>query len=190
MIELIVCLSCGFFVASTVIFLIDKKRREKNKIPNDMTDLDHYWEIILKGTKHLNSIMRLFGKSKEGKIAKFKEKQSMINGKELKKLLKIFKENRDEIENRTGKRPEIDDMTKLFMQKILNVWLSEGKDIDDERFWNAVDYNKQFDYPVEYYERWCMPSREFLEYVKNDLKGIKADLNGFLEIYYPMIKAS
>ena len=41
----------------------------------------------------------------------------------------------------------------MFMQKILNVWLSEGKDIDDEKFWGAVDYNKQFDYPVEYYER-------------------------------------
>ncbi len=98
--------------------------------------------------------MRLFGKSKEErKMAEFKEKQSVRNGKELKKLLKIFKENRDEIEKRTGKRPEIDDTTKLFMQKILNVWLSEGKDIDDEKFWNAVDYNKQFDHPVEYYER-------------------------------------
>ena len=98
--------------------------------------------------------MRLFGKSKEErKMAEFKEKQSIRNGKELKKLLKIFKENRDEIEKRTGKRPEIDDTTKLFMQKILNVWLSEGKDIDDEKFWSAVDYNKQFDYPVEYYER-------------------------------------
>ena len=31
--------------------------------------------------------------------------------------------------------------------------MSEGKDIDDEKFWNAVDHNKQFDYPVEYYER-------------------------------------
>ena len=98
--------------------------------------------------------MRLFGKSKEErKMAEFKEKQSIRNGKELKKLLKIFKENRDQIEKRTGKRPEIDDTTKLFMQKILNVWLSEGKDIDDEKFWGAVDYNKQFDYPVEYYER-------------------------------------
>ena len=98
--------------------------------------------------------MGLFGKSKEErKIAEFKEKQSIRNGKELKKLLKIFKENRDEIEKRTGKRPEIDDTTKLFMQKILNVWLSEGKDINDEKFWGAVDYNKQFDYPVEYYER-------------------------------------
>ena len=97
--------------------------------------------------------MRLFGKSKERKIVEFKEKQSIRNGKELKKLLKIFKENRDQIEKRTGKRPEIDDTTKLFMQKILNVWLSEGKDIDDEKFWNAVDHHKQFDYPVEYYER-------------------------------------
>ena len=97
--------------------------------------------------------MGLFGKSKERKIAELKEKQSMLNGKELKKLLKLFKENRDEIEKRTGKRPDIDDTTKLFMQKILNVWLSEGKDIDDEKFWNAVDDNKQFDYPVEYYER-------------------------------------
>jgi len=94
--------------------------------------------------------MGLFGKSKEQKIAEFKEKQSMLNGKQLKKLLTMFKENRDEIEKRTGKRPDIDDTTKLFMQKILK---SEGKDIDDEKFWNAVDYNKQFDYPVEYYER-------------------------------------
>ena len=97
--------------------------------------------------------MRLFGKSKEEKIIKFKEKQSLRNGKDLKKLLKIFKQNRDEIEKRTGVRPAIDDTTKLFMQKVLNVWLSEGRDIDDEKFWHAVDYNKQFDYPVEYYER-------------------------------------
>jgi len=97
--------------------------------------------------------MGFFGKSKAEKIDELKKKQSMLNGKELKKLLKMFKENRDEIEKRTGKRPDIDDSTKLFMQKVLNVWLSEGKDIDDEKFWNAVDYNKQFDYPVEYYER-------------------------------------
>ena len=97
--------------------------------------------------------MGLFGKSKAEKIAELKEKQSMLNGRELKKILKMFKENRDEIEKRAGKRPDIDDTTKLFMQKILNAWLSEGKDIDDEKFWNAVDYNKQFDYPVEYYER-------------------------------------
>ena len=92
--------------------------------------------------------MGLFGKSKKQKIAEFKEKQSMLNGRELKKLLKMFKENRDEIEKCTGKRPDIDDTTKLYMQKVLNVWLSEGKDIDDEKFWNAVDYIKQFDYPV------------------------------------------
>ena len=97
--------------------------------------------------------MGLFGKSKEEKIAEMKMKQSMKNGKELKKLLKIFKEDRDKIEQQTGKRPEIDDTTKMFMQKVLNVWMSEGREIDDEKFWNAVDYNKQFDYPVEYYER-------------------------------------
>ena len=72
---------------------------------------------------------------------------------ELKKLLKIFKEDRDKIEKQTGKSPEIDDTTKMFMQKVLNVWMSEGRNIDDEKFWNEVDYNKQFDYPVEYYER-------------------------------------
>ena len=97
--------------------------------------------------------MGLFRRSKEEKLAKLKEKQSIRNGQDLKKLLKVFKENRDQIEKRTGKRPDIDDTTKLFMQKVLNVWISEGKDIDDEKFWHAVDYNKQFDYPVEYYER-------------------------------------
>jgi hypothetical protein len=97
--------------------------------------------------------MGLFGKSKAEKMAELKEKQSMLNGRELKKLLTMFKENRDEIEKRTSKRPDIDDTTKLYMQKVLNVWLSEGKDIDDEKFWNTVDHNKQFDYPVEYYER-------------------------------------
>ena len=97
--------------------------------------------------------MGLFGKSKEEKIAELKNKQSLKNGKELKKLLKIFKEDRDKIEKQTGKRPEIDDTTKMFMQKVLNVWMSEGREIDDEKFWNAVDYNRQFDYPVEYYER-------------------------------------
>ena len=97
--------------------------------------------------------MGLFRRSKEEKLAKLKEKQSIRNGQDLKKLLKVFKENRDEIVKRTGKRPDIDDTTKLFMQKVLNVWISEGKDIDDEKFWHAVDYNKQFDYPVEYYER-------------------------------------
>ena len=108
--------------------------------------------IILKEV-NFNLIMGLFGKSKDEKIVKLKEKQSIRNGKELKKLLKIFKEDRDKIEKRTGKRPDIDDTSRLFMQKVLNVWLSEGRDIDDEKFWHAVDYNKQFDHPVEYYER-------------------------------------
>ena len=97
--------------------------------------------------------MGFFSKYKEKKIAEWKEKQSMMNGKELKKLLTVMKKDRDKTERQTGKRPEIDDATRLFMQKVLNVWISEGKDIDDEKFWNAVDYNKQFDYPVEYYER-------------------------------------
>ena len=60
--------------------------------------------------------MGLFGKSKAEKMTELKEKQSMLNGKELKKLLKLFKEIRDEIEKRAGKRPDIDDSTKLFMQ--------------------------------------------------------------------------
>ena len=90
--------------------------------------------------------MRFLGKSKEEKMAE-------RNGKDLKQVLKSLKEQRDQIELSTGKRPEIDDTTKLFMQKVLNVWISEGRDIDDEKFWNAVDYNTQFDNPVEYYER-------------------------------------
>jgi hypothetical protein len=97
--------------------------------------------------------MRFFGKSEEEKLAEMQAKQSLSNGKSLKQVLKTLKKNRDQIERSTGKRPEIDDTTKLFMQKVLNVWLSEGRDIDDEKFWEAVDYNKQFDYPVEYYER-------------------------------------
>ena len=97
--------------------------------------------------------MGFFTKLREKKIAQFKEKQSMSNGKELKKILTASKEDRDEIEKRTGKRPDIDDTTTMFMQKVLNVWISKGKDIDDEKFWNAVDYNKQFDFPEEYYER-------------------------------------
>jgi hypothetical protein len=38
------------------------------------------------------------------------------------------------------------------MQKILNVWISEGKEIDEEIFWIEVDYNRQFSHSVEYYE--------------------------------------
>ena len=79
-------------------------------------------------------------------------KAAQINGKHLKGLLKKFKEERDRIEKETGTRPEIDDSTKLFMQKVLNVWISEGKKIDEEKFWREVDYNRQFDHPVEFYE--------------------------------------
>ena len=98
--------------------------------------------------------MRFFGKSEEEKLAEMQAKQALKNGKDLKQVLLALKENRDQIEQSTGKRPEIDDTTKLFMQKVLNVWISEGRNIDDEKFWDAVDYNKQFDYPVEYYERY------------------------------------
>jgi len=81
-----------------------------------------------------------------------REKASQINGKHLKGLIKKFKEERDRIENETGTRPQIDDTTQMFMQKILNVWISEGKEIDEEKFWIEVDYNRQFTHSVEYYE--------------------------------------
>jgi len=79
-------------------------------------------------------------------------KAAQINGKNLKVLLKKFKEERDRIEKDTGKRPQIDESTQLFMQKILNVWITEGKEIDEEKFWREVDYNRQFTHPVEYYK--------------------------------------
>ena len=81
-----------------------------------------------------------------------REKAANINGKNLKEILKKFKEERDQIENDTGVRPQIDNTTQMFMQKILNVWISEGKEIDEEKFWVEVDYNRQFSHPVEYYE--------------------------------------
>lgn len=81
-----------------------------------------------------------------------REKAAKINGKNLKELLKKFKEDRDRIEKETGIRPQIDDTTQMFMQKVLNVWISEGKIIDEEKFWNEVDFNRQFSHPVEYYE--------------------------------------
>jgi hypothetical protein len=95
-----------------------------------------------------------------GFLSKFKgnwqtskrEKAAQINGKNLKEILKKFKEERDKIEKETGNRPQIDDTTQMFMQKILNVWIAEGRKIDEEKFWNEVDYNKQFTHPVEYYE--------------------------------------
>jgi len=82
-----------------------------------------------------------------------REKASQINGKHLKELLKKFKEERDRIEKETGIRPQIDDTTQMFMQKILNVWITKGKEIDEEKFWIEVDYNRQFTHPVEYYEK-------------------------------------
>ena len=80
------------------------------------------------------------------------EKAAQVNGKNLKGLLKKFKEERDRVEKETGVRPQIDDTTQMFMQKILNVWISEGKEIDEEKFWNEVDYNRQFSHSIEYYE--------------------------------------
>ena len=82
-----------------------------------------------------------------------RNKSANINGKHLKKLLSKFKQERDRIENETGVRPQIDNTTQMFMQKILNVWISEGKEIDEEKFWIEVDYNRQFDHPVEFYQR-------------------------------------
>jgi len=81
-----------------------------------------------------------------------KEKTAQINGKHLKELLKKFKEERDKIEKETGVRPQIDETTQMFMRKILNVWIAEGKEIDEEKFWTEVDYNRQFTHPIEYYE--------------------------------------
>jgi len=49
------------------------------------------------------------------------EKAAQINGKNLKGLLKKFKEERDRIEKETGVRPQIDETTQLFMRKVLNV---------------------------------------------------------------------
>ena len=81
-----------------------------------------------------------------------RNKAAQINGKNLKKILKKFKEERDRIEKETGERPQIDNTTQMFMQKILNVWIEEGKEIDEERFWKEVDHNRQFTHTVEYYE--------------------------------------
>ena len=81
-----------------------------------------------------------------------REKAAQMNGKQLKDLLKKFKEERDRIEKETGKRPQIDQSTQMFMQKILNVWIDEGRNIDEKKFWIEVDYYRQFTHPVEFYE--------------------------------------
>jgi len=95
-----------------------------------------------------------------GFLSKFREdlkrakrdNAAQINGRNLKGLLKKFKEERDRTEKETGIRPQIDDTTQMFMQKILNAWISEGKEIDEEKFWREVDFNRQFTHPIEYYE--------------------------------------
>jgi len=81
-----------------------------------------------------------------------REKIAQMNGKHLKELLKKFKEERDRVEKETGSRPQIDQSTQIFMQKVLNSWIAEGRNIDEERFWREVDHNRQFTHPVEYYE--------------------------------------
>jgi len=81
-----------------------------------------------------------------------REKAAQMNGKQLKGLLKKFKEERDRIEKETGIRPQIDQRTQMFMQKVLNAWIDEGRFIDEEKFWREVDYNRQFTHTVEYYE--------------------------------------
>jgi hypothetical protein len=81
-----------------------------------------------------------------------REKAAKLNGKQLKVLLKKFKEERDRIEKETGVRPQIDQSTQMFMQKVLNTWIDEGRSIDEEKFWREVDHNRQFSHSVKYYE--------------------------------------
>jgi len=81
-----------------------------------------------------------------------REKAAQMNGKQLKEVLKKFKEERDRVETETGVRSQIDQSTQMFMQKILNMWIDEGRNIDEEKFWREVDHYRQFTHPVEYYE--------------------------------------
>ena len=96
--------------------------------------------------------MGFFSNFKKDLQSAKREKAAQINGKQLKELLKKFKEERDRIEKETGSRPQIDQSTQMFMQKVLNVWIDEGRNIDEEKFWNEVDHNRQFTHSVEYYE--------------------------------------
>ena len=96
--------------------------------------------------------MGFFSNFKKDLNAAKAKKASQINGKNLKELLKKFAEERDRIEKETGSRPQIDESTQLYMRKVLNVWLEQGKKIDEELFWREVDYNRQFSHPVQYYE--------------------------------------
>lgn len=97
--------------------------------------------------------MGFFSKFKKDLDAAKQKKAAQINGKHLKGLLKKFKEERDRIQKETGTRPDIDDTTRMFMQKVLNAWMEQGKKIDEEKFWHHVDYNTQFDNTVEFYEK-------------------------------------
>ena len=99
-----------------------------------------------------NKIVGFLSNFKENLQTAKRTKAAQINGKNLKEILKKFKEERDRVEKETGIRPQIDDTTQMFMQKILNKWISDGKEIDEEKFWREVDYNRQFIHSVEYYE--------------------------------------
>ena len=77
-----------------------------------------------------------------------------MNGKQLKELLKKFKEEWDRVGKEIGSRPQIDQSTQMFMQKVLNSWINEGRNIDEEKFWKEVDHNRQFTHPVEYEINW------------------------------------
>ena len=96
--------------------------------------------------------MRFLSNFRKDLQAAKKNKAAQINGRYLKGLLTKFKEERDRIEKDTGVRPQIDQSTQMFMQKVLNVWIEQGKKIDEQKFWREVDYNRQFTHPVEYYE--------------------------------------
>lgn len=82
-----------------------------------------------------------------------RNRAAKINGRNLKGILRALKEERDRAERETGTRPPIDDTTRMFMQKVLDSWAAEGRQIDEDEFWTEVDYNRQFDHPVEHYER-------------------------------------
>ena len=62
-----------------------------------------------------SSDMRFFGKSKEEKRAEAQAKQALKNGKDLKQVLTALKENRDQIEKSTGRRPDIDDLSLIHI---------------------------------------------------------------------------
>ncbi len=85
-------------------------------------------------------------------IAK-RKKVVQINGKQLKELLKKIQRRTRSNRKRDRNQPQIDQTTQMYMQKILNVWIAQGKEIDEEKFWKEVDYYIQFTHPIEYYEK-------------------------------------